>query len=245
MKDVGPFLLRALYLVTLLSLLGCLFGSNSDQDLIGTDASALSVAIEPDEVEVLRQSFAVTAIVHNSFAPVTLEDVFAPTGITVTQNSNQLRIDAGPTAPSGTSNVRLRIRSQGRNASQELEDRIWQKTLRVTVPVSGSALTVNVSPSTIPVAPGGSATAQVALDSSTVSDRSVNLEVVGVPTGWTAVFTPASVNMNTGGPKTATLTIGVPLGTSTGRRTLTVSAQDGLVTTLREFVVDVAPAGIR
>ncbi|HEY0172588.1 MAG TPA: PQQ-dependent sugar dehydrogenase [Pyrinomonadaceae bacterium] len=89
---------------------------------------------------------------------------------------------------------------------------------------------VTVTPSSRTVVRGGVATYDVTVTPVGGFTGAVNLGVAGLPSGATAAFEPASVNLSGGTPQTAVLTVSTSGSTPAGSTTLDVSATSGPVT---------------
>lgn len=89
---------------------------------------------------------------------------------------------------------------------------------------------LRVSPAAQAVPRGGQATYTVSLSSRGGFTGAVGLSVSGLPSGSSARFAPASVQVRSGKPAVAvTMTVTVGAGTPIGTRTLTVNATSGKV----------------
>ena len=107
----------------------------------------------------------------------------------------------------------------------------------VTAAFSGSAPTYNFSLSSsgsinIPVGSSGSQT--INLTGSGTFPSAVSFTVSGLPTGVTASFSPASVDLNTGSGSSV-ITVNVPINTTPGNSVVTVTGTVGSVTRTTTF----------
>jgi hypothetical protein len=86
--------------------------------------------------------------------------------------------------------------------------------------------TVSATPSNTAVTPGNSASYTVSTTAQNGFAGNINLSVSGLPTGTTAVFSPASVS----GTGSSTLTVTTTTSTATGSSTLTITGTSGALT---------------
>ena len=162
-----------------------------------------------------------------------------PTGVTAafdpqsaTGNTSTLTLTVGAGAATGNSTITIRGTATGQT------DKTATLTLTVTAAPTGS-YTLAVTPATVPVAQGGTGTANIAITRTGGFAGAVTLAATGLPNGVTAAFNPASP---TGDASTLTLTAAA--GAATGNATITVTGTaDGQADKTATFTLSVTAAG--
>ncbi|MGH7506925.1 MAG: hypothetical protein ACRELX_14805, partial [Longimicrobiales bacterium] len=138
--------------------------------------------------------------------------VFTPAALPNLGTLSQLTITVPANTPAATMNAVVRASSQG------VEDATAALALTITS-VSAASYTLALNPSTVPVVPGGSATADIAITRNNFAGP-ITLSVSGAPSGVTAAISPTPVTADA-----ATLSIDATAGAVPGNYTLTVTGQ--------------------
>ena len=139
-------------------------------------------------------------------------------GASWTFNWTAPSIDVGPVTFYAAGN-------QANNDGNTSGDYIY-KTFVVSAPASTTPdFALAVSPSSRSVVPGGAAVYTVTITPLAGFTGPVNLSTAGLPTGATAVFNPASLNITDANFKTATLTVTTSSNTPIGNHAFDINAQ--------------------
>ena len=191
----------------------------------GTPTPGFSLTVSPASQTVTAGSSgtsAVTVAASGGFSGnVSLSAIGLPAGVTASFSPNPvgpagpstMTLTASATAPAGATTFSVRGVSGALSA-----------TTSVTVTVKAApSFSLSASPSSLSVRAGRSASSNVSVIGSGGFSGTVTLQVAGLPSGATAVFTPASLQAG----RSSTLQIGTQATTPTGRYTATVTGTSG------------------
>jgi hypothetical protein len=175
-----------------------------------------------------------------------------PQGLTLSPGSVQvsgsgpvnqpLTLSAQPTTPTGTSP--LKVRATSGSLAREAD-------LTVTVSASGGGggggggspdFTISLNPASLSIQQGGSSTTTLTITPQNGFTGTVNLELVGAPSGVT--LSPTSVSVTGSSPVTRDLTVSVAASVAPGTYNLQVRATSGSLTKTANLSLTVTAAPI-
>jgi hypothetical protein len=151
---------------------------------------------------------------------------FSNNPITGGSGSSTLTVATSSTTPAGTYTLTITGTSGAMTSSAA-----------VTLVVGQPDFSLSVSSNTVTLPPGGCVTTAVNVIASGGFSGAVALSVSGLPSGWTAVFNPASV----AGSGTSTLNLCIPASTPPGTYTITITGMSGGGTHSVQLTVIVLP----
>src|ERR1043166_6928215 len=132
--------------------------------------------------------------------------------------------------------------NQANNDGNTSGDFIY-KTFVAVAPASTTAdFAISVQPSSRNVVPGGSAQFQITITPLAGFTGDVNLSATSLPTGVSAVFTPATVSIVDASSKSSTLNLTTTSGTPLGNQTINISGQAGSTIHAQQVTLNVVSA---
>jgi uncharacterized membrane protein len=140
-----------------------------------------------------------------------------------------LQVQVAPNAPTGSRNLTVRAAYGNRVTERAL-------TLTVNAPPD---FTISLNPTSLRVQQGGSGTTRLTITPQNGFTGTVNLELVGAPSGVT--LAPTSVNVTGSSPLAQTLTVNVGSGVAPGTYSLQVRATSGSLTKTANPSLTVTP----
>ena len=211
----------------------------------GASSPSLQVSLSSPSISVAdgaSSGVMVTVGVSGGFSSaVVLSATGLPVGVTAGFSNPTL------TAPgSGTSTLTLSVGAQVATGSYPVEvtangGSVTQNSALTLIVTHAGSFTLGLSSSSVSLAQGGAGSVQATVTVAGGFSSAVALTVVGLPSGVTAIPTPASFAAP--GSGTSTLMLGAGAQTAAGSYPLTVTATGGGVTQNASLTLTVAPAG--
>jgi hypothetical protein len=215
-----------------------------------------TISLSPDSLTVQQGSSSQTTLTvfpENRFTgPVILALVAGPDqvpqGLTLSPGSVQvsgtspvnqsLTLSAQPTTPTGTYRLKVQAISTARRLIREAD-----LTLTVSAPGGGGSpdFTISLSPDSLAVQQGASGTTQLTLTPQGGFTGTVNLSLVGAPSGVT--LSPTIVNVTGSNAVSQNLTVSVGSGVATGTYSLKVRGTSGSLTQEADLTLTVSTPG--
>jgi len=198
-----------------------------------------TISLSPDSLTVQQGGSGTTQLTitpQNGFTGTVALSLVAgqdrvPQGLTLSPGSVQvsgsgpvnqpLTLSAQPATPTGT--YRLKVRAASGSLTREAD-----LTVVVTAPPPLPDFTISLNPTSLTVQQGTSGTTQLTITPQNGFTGTVNLSLVGPPSGVT--LSPTSVNVTGSGPVTQNLTLSVDSGVAPGIYSLQVQATSGGLT---------------
>ena len=117
--------------------------------------------------------------------------------------------------------------NQANNDNNTSGDYVY-KTFVITSPISATPdFTISVVPQTRTISPGAAAEYTVTVTPLAAFTGTVNFSATNLPSGVSASFAPAAININDANPKTSTVTLASTAGTPLGSHLIDVVGQSG------------------
>ncbi|HEY6245665.1 MAG TPA: PQQ-dependent sugar dehydrogenase [Pyrinomonadaceae bacterium] len=117
--------------------------------------------------------------------------------------------------------------NQANNDGNTSGDFIYKTFVAVPPASTTPDFAISIQPSSRSVVPGASAQFQITITPLAGFTGNVNLSATSLPTGVTAVFDPASINLVDASSKSSTLTLTTTSGTPIGNQNVSVNGQGG------------------